>query len=667
MVSKGFVRFGIGLIVMVLVGSCSVSRSARHAASAYDIGEYHRAVTGYKKVYKKAERRSQKAEALFKIAESYRYIGDYRRAESYYKNAIRRNYPDPIAILHYADVLRANQEFEEAQLQYRAYLEVIPNDVHALNGLESCTRAPQWIENPTRYTIEPLKTLNSKSSDYSAVYPGGRSNAIVFTSAREGATGKKTSPITGELYTDLFIAHYDKQKGRWGKPTLLDESLTLNTEDEEGAGAFDAKGTTLYFTRCRYDKGQAMGAEVYSSASSGDAWSEPIRVELAGDSLLAAHPSLSADGKTLYFVSDKPGGYGGKDIWMVEGGVGNWGKPKNLGPTINTPGDEMFPFSRDNGAFYFSSDYHVGMGGLDIFKAHKDMAGQWQIENMKTPINSPGDDFAIYFVPGEDVGLFSSRRAKTRLDDIFSFVLPPKIYELEGRVMEKDKNARLRDVTVRLIGTDGTMLRLNAANGKFKFKLNEGTEYVVVAFKKGYLNAKQKLSTVGLTDSQYFAADLALVATDEPIRIDNIYFEFGKWDLLPESTASLDSLVELLNQNPTITIELMAHTDCVGDDKFNSDLSQRRAQSVVRYLNGRGIALARMSAKGYGETAPRTVTREMAKAHDFLRVGDELTCDFIAKLVNEAQIEICHQINRRTEFRVLSTDYREQFDENGVE
>lgn len=649
------------LVLIIALGGCKASRQLSKSNKSYEIGEYYKSIEQYRKTYRKAKGREVKAEIQFHIAEAYKYIGEYKRAASFYKTAITRGYSDPIAILHYADVLRADGEYDEAISNYQLYLKSQPGDKHALNGIASCDRTPKWLENPTRFQIEDLKTLNSKASDYAGVYPGGHENQIVFTSSRDGATGRRDSPITGQLYGDIFHSYYDKQKGRWEKPTLIDENLVVDTGDDEGAASFDSRGTTMYFTRCRYDKTKSMGAEVYTSSETGGSWSEPVRVELGGDSLMIAHPSLSADGRTIYFVSDMPGGFGGKDIWKAEGAPGAWGKPENLGPAINTPGNEMFPFIRDNGELYFSSDYRIGMGGLDIFKAVKDDKGQWQVENLKSPINSPGDDFGIYFIPGEDRGLFTTNRKGTRGDDIFSFVLPPKIFEIDGEVVDKETGNRLRNATIRLIGTDGTMLRLNAENGKFKFRLNPETDYVVAGFKKGFLNAKANETTIGLNDSKTFDVSLALTPTDAPIRVDNIYFDFGKWDLLPESKNALDSLVQILVQNPTVTIELMAHTDCRGEAQFNFELSQKRAESVVNYLVANGISPARLVAKGYGETAPKTVTRKLAEKYNFLKRGDELTCDFINKLPTEEEQEICHQINRRTEFKVLSTDYREKF------
>jgi peptidoglycan-associated lipoprotein len=467
--------------------------------------------------------------------------------------------------------------------------------------------------------------------------------------------------ITGQNYADLFRTTFGIQRQKWEEPKLLEEYLLINTGDEEGAATLSPSGEQMIFTRCRYDKSRAMGTELYSSSQSRGSWSEPIKLQVVGDSIIAAHPALSPDESVLYFVSDMPGGQGGKDIWKAEKQGGAYGKPVNLGTSINTPGDEMFPYVRDNGELYFSSNYHMGMGGFDIFMAIQDEDGNWQPVNMGSPMNSPGDDFGITFVKDENKGMFSSNRKGSRGDDIYSFMVPPKIFQAEGEVFDKETNATVDGVTVRIIGTDGTNLRIRTQNGKFQLRLQPETDYIFAAFKDGYLRDKAIASTAGLNDSKDFRFSMYLTPTSSPINIDNINYEFGSWELLPESKTSLDSLVQILIFNPTITIELMAHTDHVGSDQFNFDLSQKRAQSVVDYLIEKGIHPQRLAAKGYGETWPKTVTRKLAQQHDFLKRNDELTESFISALTPEQQ-EIAKAMNRRTEFRVLSTDFIEKFD-----
>jgi len=655
------VRLALFFLLTVFLGGCGAAKYGRDAMLSHEIGEYYKAIEKYRKASRKEKDRVKRMLYAFEMAECYRSIGDYERAELYYKSAISRGYADEIAIFHHAEMLRASQQYEESIETYRVYLDSVPNDERALAGLEAIQKTQDWVANPSRHIINPIKELNSRASDYSPVFVAGRDNEIVFTSTRKGSTGKRESMITGQSYADLFRATFGVQKQKWEEPKLLDESLMVNSMDEEGGATLSSTGEQMIFTRCRYDKSQALGAELYETSQSRGSWSNPIKVEVVGDSIIAAHPALNEDESVLYFVSDMMGGFGGKDIWRAEKAGGTYSKPVNLGKAINTPGDEMFPFVRDNGDLYFASNYHIGMGGFDIFVANKDELGNWTIENMGSPMNSPADDFGIGYVVGENKGMFSSNRKGSRGDDIYSFLVPPKIYSVEGEVFNKETKSKIDGATVRIIGTDGTNLKMRTKNGKFQLKLKPETEYIFAAFKDGFLRDKATANTIGMADSRDFVFELFLTPTDAPIKVENINYEFASWELLPESKIALDTVVQVLVFNPTITVELMAHTDHVGGDEFNSDLSQKRAQSVVDYLIEKGINPQRLVAKGYGETWPKLITRNLAKQHDFLKRNDELTEEFILKLTTEQQ-EIATAINRRTEFRVLSTDFIERFD-----
>ncbi len=654
-------KLAVILLLALIFGACSSAKYGRDALLSQDIGEYYKSIEQFKKARKKEKDRLKRIEYSYQMAECYRAIGMYEYAAQNYKFAIRLGYPENEALLHYADMLRITQEYETATETYRAYLDSVPGDQRALDGLESMRKTQEWVANPTRHIINPIKEINSRESDFAPVFVGGRDNEVIFTSSRKAATGKKESMITGQKYTDLFRATFSVQRQKWEQPQLLDESMMINTGDEEGASTLSSSGEEMIFTRCRYDKTQPMGSELFSTSQSRGSWSNPIKLQIVGDSIIAAHPALSPDGSVLYFVSDMMGGQGGKDIWMVEVNGGEFGRPVNMGSVINTAGDEMFPFVRDNGDLYFASNGHIGMGGLDLFMAHKNIEGVWTVENMGSPMNSSSDDFGIAFVTGENKGVFTSNRKGSRGDDIYSFVVPPKIYNVEAEIFDKETNTHLQGATVRVIATDGTNLKVRARNGNFKMKLKEGNEYVFAAFKDGYLRDKAALTTIDLSDSKDFRFNMYLTPTDAPIKVDNINYEFGSWELLESSKSSLDTLVQILTLNPTITIELMAHTDFVGSDQFNFDLSQKRAQSVVDYLIEKGINPKRLVAKGYGETWPKTVTRQLAKEYDFLKRGDELTEEFINTLTPDQQ-EIAKAINRRTEFRVLSTDFIERFD-----
>lgn len=648
------------LILIVFFSSCSARKYMETGKKSFEIGEYYQSIEKYRKAYRSQKLGDERGAIAFQIAEAYLRLSDFDKAVIWYKNAIKRNYSEPLCMLHYADCLRATLKYEDAITWYQTYLGVKPDDENAKTGLEASKVVKTWLDRPNRYIVNIVKELNSKDNDYCPVFVGGRDNEVIFTSTREIVTGKRKSNITGTRFADLFTSKFEIQKQKWAKPTLLEENQLINTPSDEGAATLSDRGDMMIFTRCRYDKTKDIGSELFATNQSRDQWSEPTLIELVGDSLIAAHPSLSPDGTSLYFVSDRPGGYGGKDIWMSKDkGGGFFDKPVNLGPEINTPGNEVFPFIHENGDLYFSSDYYIGIGGLDIYKARKDEKGKWTVENMKAPINSPGDDFGITFIKGEvEKGMFSSNRKGSHSDDIYSFYLPPKVFNVTGDIFNKETNQKIDGAMVRIIGTDGTNLKMRADGGHFQFKLKPETDYVLAAFKDGYLNDKVRTTTVGLEDSKDFRFDFKLAPTDEPIKINNINYAFGSFEITEESKVALDTLVQMLVLNPTITIELMAHTDHVGSDKFNSELSQKRAQSVVDYLISKGINPARLVAKGYGETWPKKITRELAKQYDFLKRNDELTEEFILKLTPPQQA-IATGLNRRTEFRVLSNDFHE--------
>lgn len=651
-------------VTATLFSGCSASKYARKGKKAFEMGEYTTAITNYKKAYRKDKDRSHKAEYMWVLGESYRSIDQYKYASTWYKNTIKNDGSKHEAYLWYAESLRAMGKFEDAYQTYQLYLDSVPGDQRAINGMESCQVTPHWQNNLTRFEVDKLKSLNSRQSDYGAVFVAGLTNEVIFTSDRDGSTGKRKSGVTGKAHADLFRATFDVQKQKWGKPKPLtsgdDESAgSVNSANDEGTPTLNPMGDQLFFTRCEQESETFNGAQIFMSRTSKGEWSEPIAVQIGGDSIVVAHPSLSNDETTLYFVSDMSGGFGGYDIWRCESAGGEWGKPENLGESINTPGDELFPFIRDNGELYFSTDYRVGMGGLDIYKGTPTEDGFWIVENMRAPINSIGDDFSISFLSQKNRGLFSSNRKGSYGDDIYSFVLPPKVYKANVLVHDAETGTTLPNAYVRVIGTDGTMVKVRLKNGKLDYTLQPETEYIFAAFKKDYLNAKQLINTIGLEESTTFDLKLTLTPTDAPIRVNNINYEFGKAELSTTSLSSLDSLVILLNQNPSTVIEIMSHTDFVGSSAYNSKLSQDRAQSVVNHLISRGVNPRRLVAKGYGESWPLTINKKLSKEFEYFSKGDELTERFINTLETEEMKETAKKLCRRTEFRVLRNDFSE--------
>ena len=623
----------------------------------YRNGQYYQAVDMLRDAYSKVTDKQLKTNITFQVAECYRLTNQPRKAEMWYKKTIQKKYNNPFIYLYYADALKMGEKFEKAIENYKEYKKLVPQDARGENGVKSCELALKWIESPNGYKVANMKFFNSRESEYSPAFAKAEYDEVYFTSTREGATGDNIHGGTGSGFSDIFTSKKDK-KGNWSTPVPLGENI--NTEFEEGAVSMSKDYNTIFFTRCERHKKDAIGCMVLKSERRNDKWGKAEPILMLDDSIVVAHPSLSEDEMKLYFVSDMKGGMGEKDIWVVKrtSTDDKWGVPENMGSAINTAGNEMFPFIHNDGTLYFSSDYHLGMGGLDIFKATEEN-GSWKVENMRYPVNSTKDDFSIVIEKEEERGYFSSSRDGH--DEIYSFVLPPLKFNVEGVIKNDKTDAPLANATVKLVGSDGmTLTNETADDGTFKFMLRPNTDYVFVASKKGFLTGKEKETTKGIIESQSFSSEIRLSSIAEPIELPNIFYDFAKWDLRPESMVALDKLVETLNDNPNVVIELRSHTDSRGSAISNVELSQKRAQSVVNYLIEKGIEAARLRAKGYAATMPKVVDNKLAALNAFLAEGATLTQDFIENLESEEQQEVAHQVNRRTEFQVISTEYKPQ-------
>ncbi|HUX55354.1 MAG TPA: OmpA family protein [Bacteroidales bacterium] len=645
------------LITVISVEITAQKRKAERAYSSFSAGEYFDAKDQFKNAYSKTKKsdKSTRTELIFMIAECYRMINDPKNAETWYKLAVRSSYSKPEAQYWLAESMKKNGKHQQAIDEFRKYKQIAPSDARADQEIRSCELAIEWMRNPEAYKVDLLKDLNSRESDFSPAYGRDDFGLVYLTSSRDDAAGNKTHGATGQSYTDIFESRIDK-KEKWSTPVPVD---AINSEFEEGTPSFSSDYKELYFTRCEAGKREQKGCVIMYSKRSGDTWSEPKNLEILPDSLVAAHPSISPDGSSLYFVSDITGGFGKKDIWKVtRTGGGSWSKPVNLGPDINTPDDELFPYEREDGTLYFSSDGQIGMGGLDIFKAIPQPDGSWIVQNMKSPINSFADDFGIVFENGSEKGIFSSTRKGRGNDELYSFDLPPMKFNVTGLVKDEKTGIAISSSLVKLIASDGSNLQAETGTGgDFKFDLKANVDYIFLASKKGYLNGKERETTKGQEKSREFMVSILLTPIDKPIELPNILYDFGKWDLRPESMVSLDKLVETLFDNENVTIELMSHTDSRDTEEYNLDLSQKRAQVVVQYLIEKGIEPERLSAKGYGESIPKVVDNIIASQNSFLRTGTMLSEQYINTLTTDQLKEIAHQINRRTEFKVLRTDY----------
>lgn len=652
------------LFLFLAIGFLYSCKSAKlsDAEEKQRIGEYFEAAAIYRKVYTKTPpaKRDLRGYIAFRMAECNRLINNTPRATSAYMNALRYKYPDSIVNLRLGQMYQKSGRYGEAIKYYNDYLLAEPGSVLAFNGVTGSEEAVKWKQSPTRYTVKRMDKFNSRRSEFSPMLYGEKYDQLYFASTRtpKGAGKDKeetNSAITGQRNNDFFLVKQD-ENGAWQAPVELEDEV--NTEFDEGTPSFSKDGNTMYYTYCAQDPEGPRTSEIYISSRSSAKWEKGTRANIVKDSVTAlGHPSISPDGKYLYFVSDAVGGYGGKDLFRARVVGSDFGPMENLGPDINTPGDEMFPYVRDSVTLYFASDGHPGMGGLDIFKATLDSTGKWNVENMKAPINSAGDDFGITFAGNKESGFFSSNRNDARgYDHLYSFELPVITIFIEGIVSDVDENP-IEDATVRIVGRDGLNEKVLAKkDGKYRVELERDIRYVMMASARGYLNQNFELKTGPEEKNETYIVDFFLSPISKPVVIENIFYDFDKATLRPESKKALDEMIKMLNDNPNVTIELGAHTDRKGSEQYNEGLAQRRAQSVVDYLIAGGIAQDRLEAKGYGESVPKTINKKMAKNYDFLNEGDVLTEEFIDKLTPEQQ-EIADQINRRTEFKVLRTNY----------
>lgn len=646
------------LLLTAVAAGCRTPKLSE-ADAQFQRGEYYDASVTYKKVYnklRKKEERPQRGEVAFKVGRCYRLLNMSARASAAFQNALRYEYPDSTTHFMLAQALHADGKYAAALRSYDKYLEFCPDDSLAINCAEGCRTAQEIRARGSRYVVKQAKLFNSRRADFCPMYLGADCDQIYYTSTTEKATGDKKSEITGMKNADVFFSKKN-EKGEWERPEPVEGEL--NTEFDEGIVAFSPDAQTMYLTKARRELNAPTSVEIYTSTRSDAKWSAPVKFEITADTLSTfGHPAVSPDGEYLYFVSDMPGGYGGKDIWRISLKE-RQGSLVNLGPDINTEGNDDFPYVRSDGSLYFSSDGHPGMGGLDIFRATAvgDPADlRWKVENMGFPINSAGDDFGITFGKGED-GFFSSNRGDARgYDHIYSFEYDPVRITIEGLVMDKDEEP-VKNAIIRIVGNDGSNQKEVARDdGSFSFALQRGVKYVMLAGAKGYLNQKQEFASDSTMEDANYWVEFILPSISKPSVVENIFYDYDKADLRPESKTALNELIAVLHDNPNVTIEMASHTDRWGSDAYNINLSERRAKSVVDYLVENGISRDRLQPHGYGKSRPKTVTKRIARLYPQFKEGDILTEEFIKTLSEEDQ-QAADQINRRTEFSVLSLTY----------
>ena len=644
----------------LLLTGCGAEQAMKKGDKFFALGEYFDASTQYRKAYTQTspKERELRGKRALKMAECYRRINYTQKAIAAYNNAVRYRQTDSLTYLRLAQQLMKNGQYKEAEKYYKMMIDSVADHPLALVGLRSAQKAPQWKQEGSAYTVKRENFFNSRRADYSPMLSGTDNEFLYFTSTRNQSKGDELSGITGTKNGDIFFSQKD-EKGKWQRPEVIDTEL--NSNEDEGACCFSPDGRTMYLTQCKTDPDYPRYATIVTSNRSDAAWSKGQELQLTRDTLSAyAHPAVSPDGQWLYFASDMPGGMGGYDIWRVRLTTSGVGGVENVGAPINTPGDELFPTFRPNGDLYFSSDGHEGMGGLDIYIAHivSNISESYEITHPGYPLNSAGDDFGMTFEGRKNQGFFSSNRGDGKgWDHIYSFYNPEIVQTVKGWVYEAE-GYELTQALVYMVGNDGTNLKLNVkGDGSFTQEIKPGVDYVFLGTCKGFLNHQEHLNVEPVTKSEEYVLQFPLASITAPVMIDNIFYDFDKATLRPESTAALDKLVLLLQENPNVTIELSAHCDYKGSAEYNKRLSQRRAEAVVAYLIEHGIEQDRLTPVGYGKEKPKTIRKKLTETYPFLKENDVLDEAFV-KTLNEEQQDICNQLNRRTEFVVLRTTYK---------
>lgn len=682
----------LALSILFLMSSVLKAQIVKPADEAFRTCKYEKALEEYKKVVKKIRKNKVETRRVtFQIAECYRIMGNLKPAKKQYEGLYKKNYQkdNPLLLFHLGNIYVYEGNYEQALKYFQEFKKRAPEDTRADIMIESCTKSKAWKENPTRYEVYPLKKFNTRSDEWAPRWGNpDRRTQMIFTSNRDGSVGKNPDQWTGAACSDIYMSELPKSRntewpGEWSPIASIEEKEIINTAVNEGEASANRKGTTIYYTFCPQDKKQVMGCYIYTTSKKGPDWTQPEKVVLGTDSFNYVHPFITGDELTLYFSSNKPGGYGGYDIYKATRSKKKnaFDKIVNLGSVVNTPGQEVFPALRGDTLLYFSSDGHPGMGGLDIFRADFVNGAYQKPENLLSPINSEGDEIGIMFddspaidpkskSPYMEKGYFSSNRAGGKGgDDIYYFLLRPLVYTIAGFVKDGMTMQYIDGAEVEIIGSDGTSYTTKTdVKGYYKFdkeKILGNTTYQMTVTKPKYFRENNTASqtTVGLNENTDLKQNFVLTPIPkEPIVLPEILYDLAKWDLKPQYQDSLLYVYDIMTKNPTLVVELRSHTDCRDADKPNEILSQNRAQSCVDFLvNVKGIDPNRIQPKGYGEYNPRILDKDMTinyggKNYTFKK-GTQLTESYINSLATKGEKEAAHQLNRRTELYVLRDDY----------
>ena len=614
------------LVLSTTLSSC-VNYHTRKGNDYYDYINYAPSIEHYQKVYAK----TQDSSIELKLADAYFKTSKLDSAEALYTRSISRGSTNPMTRFEYGKVLMANGKHRKAVNEFKEYLKVYPSDVTAKMLLASCNSVIERFRDTTLFTLKPILEDQFINSFSIVEYRNG----AVFAADKVVFAGRKQNPWTGNSYLELYQMEKDVE-GNWLSPELLKGDI--NGRFHEGPATFSKDGNTVYFTRSNYFKRKMVVNEqeennlkIFKATLINGEWKNLEEFPFNSDDYSCGHPTLSESGKLMYFVSDMPGGTGGTDLYVTNLKDGKWTQPVNLGPEVNTSGNEMFPYIHSDGSLYFSSDAHNSMGGLDVFITTHNGTRWLKPENLNYPLNSIKDDFGFSINSDNNTGFVSSSRTKS--DKMYSFEKHAPTFTLYGRARKKGTQTPVEGVIVEI--TNGATGKVTSVvsdkTGNFKLKLDTESEYNLYCTKFGCFSKTDNISTKGLKYSEDFYADFEVeeIVIDKPIVLENIYYDFDKWDIRADAALELDKLVRVLLDNPKLEIEMGSHTDCRGSDQYNLVLSDKRARAAVLYLISRGIDSTRLTWKGYGETV------HVNKCEDGVQCTEEE-----------------HQDNRRTEFKV---------------
>lgn len=630
-----------------------------------------------------------KAEYAFKTGESYRRIDDAEQAKTWFEKAILLKYQDrdPIVYLYTADMYRILADFKKAKEYYELYKTKVADDPRADIGIKSCDMNEEFKENRTRHTITNVSALNTDGYDMAPMFIDKKDAQLAFssTSTKYGVVGKDEDPIACVPYMDLFVAEMDK-KGQFTKVVPI-QGDSINTEDNEGTLCIDGKAKTMFFTRCPNVKKENLGCDIWMSEAGSKGWDIPVKLPLkANDTISVGHPCVTEDGKFLIFASDDPSGLGGRDLWYTtfDKKSGSWATPQNMGPEINTAGDELFPTMAKNGDLIYASNGLPGMGGLDMYRATRiGTENKWENPtNYGSPINSDYNDYAMIEVDDRK-GYFTSERKGVTGDnmrpDIYMYELPPNVFTLKVNVFDlSDKNRQTKIEGVKVVvqgnvtadkwegvtGKDGSIYWDKKPNGD-RF-VNENSSYKISISKEKYYEAKPaEFTTVGLKYNQDFVIDMGLLPI-KPIRLPEVRYYVATWKFVQDSSInskdSLNYVLTLLDEFPGLVLELSSHTDPRGGSIYNQVLSENRSKACYEYLvKEKGVDPRRIVPVGKGENEPRVMylkdgvySEKQVEGSTEVRMTEAYMAPFKK---DKKKFEQLQQYNRRTEGKVLSLTF----------